>query len=55
MAAVDLGFRVVLPSDALCSGSDTTHDAPMTPYRERFSEQILTTTTTTADVSRGWA
>jgi nicotinamidase-related amidase len=45
MAAVDLGFRVVLPADALCSGSDTTHDALMTLYRQRFSQQIETTST----------
>jgi hypothetical protein len=38
--AVDLGYRVVLASDALCSSSDQTHDALMTLYRERFSEQI---------------
>ena len=32
MAAVDLGFRVVLPIDALCSARDKTHDALMTLY-----------------------
>ena len=45
MAAIDLGFRVVLPTDALCSASDTTHDALMTLYRQRFSQQIETTST----------
>jgi nicotinamidase-related amidase len=40
MDAVDLGYRVVLARDALCSSSDQTHDALMTLYRERFSEQI---------------
>ena len=40
--AVDLGFRVVLAVDALCSSSDRTHDALMTLYSERFSEQIET-------------
>lgn len=40
MNAVDLGYRVVLARDALCSSSDHTHDALMTLYRERFSEQI---------------
>jgi len=40
MDAVDLGYRVVLARDALCSSSDQTHDALMTFYRERFSEQI---------------
>ena len=45
LAAIDLGFRVVLPTDALCSASDATHDALMTLYRRRFSHQIETTST----------
>jgi nicotinamidase-related amidase len=52
MAAVDLGFRVVLPVDALCSASDTTHEALMTLYRRRFSQQIETTST--ERVVRDW-
>jgi nicotinamidase-related amidase len=52
MAAVDLGFRVVLPADALCSAKDATHDALMTLYRERFSQQIETTST--ERVLRDW-
>ena len=44
MDAVDAGFRVVLPTDALCSVSDKMHDALLTLYRERFSLQIETTT-----------
>jgi len=42
-----LGYRVVLASDALCSSSDETHDALMTLYRERFSQQIETVETAT--------
>ena len=38
--AVDLGFRVVIVEDALCSSFDAGHDALMTLYRNRFSEQI---------------
>jgi len=38
--AVNIGFRVVLVEDALCSSSDAGHDALMTMYRMRFSEQI---------------
>ena len=45
--AVDLGYRVVLASDALCSSSDETHDALITLYRERFSQQIETVETAT--------
>lgn len=45
VAAVDLGFQVVLPTDALCSAHDPTHDALMKLYRERFTQQIETTST----------
>jgi nicotinamidase-related amidase len=45
MAALDLGFHIVLPTDALCSVSDSTHDALLLLYRQRFSQQIATTTT----------
>ena len=45
MAAIDLGFRVVLATDALCSASDTTHDALVALYRQRFGQQIATTST----------
>jgi nicotinamidase-related amidase len=38
--AVNIGFRVVIVEDALCSSSDRGHDALMTMYRLRFSEQI---------------
>jgi len=42
MDAVDLGYRVIVAEDALCSSADATHDALMTLYRDRFSEQIET-------------
>jgi nicotinamidase-related amidase len=45
MSAVDLGFHIVLPTDALCSVSDSTHDALLLLYRQRFTEQIKTATT----------
>ena len=38
--AVDRGFRVVIIEDALCSSSDTGHEALMTMYRTRMQEQI---------------
>jgi len=40
LSAVDLGFRVVIVEDGLCSSSDAGHDALMTMYRTRFHEQI---------------
>jgi nicotinamidase-related amidase len=42
--AGDLGYRVVLATDALCSSSD---DALLTLYRNRFSQQIETATSET--------
>ena len=40
--AVDLGLRVVLATDAVCSSSDEKHDALMQLYRDRFSQQVET-------------
>jgi nicotinamidase-related amidase len=45
MAALDAGFHIVLPTDALCSVDDRTHDALLLLYRQRFSQQIATATT----------
>jgi nicotinamidase-related amidase len=45
--AVDLGYRVVLATDALCSSSDATHDALLALYRNRFSQQIETASSET--------
>jgi nicotinamidase-related amidase len=52
MSAVDLGFRIVLATDALCSASDRTHEALLLLYRERFSQQIATATT--EEVLQAW-
>jgi len=41
MSGIDLGYRIVLATDALCSVSDRTHDALLTLYRERFSQQLI--------------
>jgi nicotinamidase-related amidase len=38
--AVNLGYRVVILEDGLCSSSDAGHDALMTMYRLRYTEQI---------------
>lgn len=42
LGAVDVGFRVVVVSDALCSSSDRTHDRLIDLYHERFGQQIET-------------
>lgn len=38
--AVDLGLRVVVAQDAVCSSSDATHEALMTAYRSRLRTQV---------------
>jgi nicotinamidase-related amidase len=38
--AVDLGYRVILVRDAVCSSSDEGHDALMQIYHRRYTEQI---------------
>ena len=40
LGAVDLGYRVVVVKDALCSSSDEGHDASMRVYEHRYGEQI---------------
>ena len=42
LGAVDCGFRVVVVTDGICSSSDEGHDALLTVYHRRFSEQIQT-------------
>jgi nicotinamidase-related amidase len=43
LSAVDLGFKVVIVEDGLCSSSDEGHDALMTLYHQRYTEQIEVT------------
>jgi len=50
--AVDLGLRVVIVDDAVCSSSDEGHDALMLLYHQRYSVQIATMTTD--EVLREW-
>jgi nicotinamidase-related amidase len=40
--AVDLGYRVILVRDAVCSSSDEGHDALMQVYHRRYAQQIET-------------
>jgi nicotinamidase-related amidase len=42
LGAVDLGYRVVVSTDAICSSSDETHDALLTLYRGRYGQQVET-------------
>ena len=40
--AVDIGYRVVVVRDAICSSSDEGHDMLMRLYHDRYTEQIET-------------
>jgi nicotinamidase-related amidase len=40
--AVDIGYRVVIVRDAICSSSDEGHDMLMLLYHTRYTEQIET-------------
>ena len=40
LSAVDLGYRIVLVRDGLCSSSDQAHDALTDLYEKRFDIQI---------------
>ena len=53
LGAVDLGYRVVVPTDAICSSSDHTHDALLTLYRERYGQQVETVGSD--EILRCWA
>lgn len=52
MGAIDHGFRVVVPTDAVFSSADATHDAMLAIYRSRFAMQL--TTCLTQDLLDQW-
>lgn len=40
LAAIDLGYRIILVEGALCSSSDESHDAILNLYRRRFDIHV---------------
>ena len=42
LAAVDLGYPVIVAEDAVCSSADPPHDAVQELYHSRFSQQVQT-------------
>ncbi|HWT58070.1 MAG TPA: isochorismatase family cysteine hydrolase [Rhizobium sp.] len=40
LGAIDLGYRVIVLKDAVCSGADDTHDASLELLHDRFSVQV---------------
>lgn len=53
LGGVDLGYRIVLVTDALCSSCDEAHDAMLTMYHSRYGQQVETATT--EELLRRWA
>jgi nicotinamidase-related amidase len=45
LGAIDLGYKVILLRDAVCSGADDTHDASLELLASRFSVQVEVLTT----------
>jgi len=42
LGAIDLGYRVIIASDAVCLSADPTHDAMQEIYHSRFGMQVET-------------
>lgn len=42
LGAIDIGFRTIVATDAVCSSADPTHDAMMEIYRSRYGMQVET-------------
>ena len=40
LGAIDLGYRVIILKDAVCSSADATHDASLVLLGNRFSVQV---------------
>jgi len=40
LAAIDLGYRIIVVKDGLCSSADQTHDALLGLYGQRFDLQV---------------
>jgi nicotinamidase-related amidase len=47
LGAIDLGYAVKLLRDAVCSGTDETHEATLQLLADRFSVQVEVLTTET--------
>lgn len=40
LGAIDLGYRAIILTDAVCSGADETHDASLKLFQSRFTAQM---------------
>lgn len=53
LGAIDLGYQVILPTDAVFGSADQTHDAALYVFRSRFGQQL--TTCTTQELLDNWS
>lgn len=53
IGAIDLGYRVIIATDAICSSADSTHDAMAHIYDSRFGMQVETAEVTEIVEARG--
>jgi nicotinamidase-related amidase len=53
LGAVDLGYRIIIVTDGLCSSSDKAHDAMLTLYHGRYGQQVEAVATDT--LLQSWA
>jgi nicotinamidase-related amidase len=44
LGAIDLGYRTIIATDAVCSSADPTHDAMLGIYHSRYGMQVETAT-----------
>jgi len=52
LSAVDLGYPVIVATDAICGGFDPSHDAALSLYAQRFSQQVQTMAV--AEIREAW-
>ena len=52
MGAIDLGYKVVVPADAVFGSADQTHDAVLGVYNSRFGQQL--TVCQTQELLESW-
>lgn len=52
LGAIDLGYRVILPDDAVFGSADQTHEAALVLFRSRFGQQLAVSTT--QDILDNW-
>jgi nicotinamidase-related amidase len=52
LGGMDLGYRMILVLDGICSSADDTHDAMVGIYQSRYGMQVETTTTAELTAAR---